>query len=126
MVLDLSNRADSASREGKRTPDAGNCLVHIALLLSCVLYCISFFLPAIQILRAHAESGWEAFLVVPKRLLESPPLQNWELLIVLLWWLPNPAFWIGIILLATQRWRAASIAGIIGLGGVVACGFELD
>src|SRR5437773_839108 len=93
-----------------------------AVLLSCALYVISFFVPADEVLRSHA--GWEAFVIVPQCLVELRPAEPIGLLIVLLWWLPNPALWIGVVFVAIRRWRAAAAIGILGLVGVVACGFE--
>src|SRR5437660_10174412 len=103
--------------------DGRDYLAWGAVLLSCCLYIISFFLPAVQVLKSHAHSGWEAFLIV-KRFIESPPLETIGLFLVPLWWLPNAALWAGVILVAIRRWRGAAAVGLLGLIGVAACGFD--
>jgi hypothetical protein len=96
----------------------------VGLTLAFVLYAVSFILPAIALNRIYL--GWEAFLIVPQLLLESPPQKGIDLALVIFWWLPNPALWLGTALMSLRRWTGAAVVGLAGVLGVAACGFEPD
>jgi hypothetical protein len=126
LITDKTVRAEGPSWRPRRTAGRFDWMVLTALLLSVLLYLLSFFLPAIQVLKSRAEYGWEAFLIIQGVLEPNPLAATIDLLVILLWWLPNPALWAGIVLLAARRWRAAAAVGTIGPVGFVACGFDPD
>lgn len=96
----------------------------IGLLLVVALYSISFFLTAVEVFGPIA--GWEAFLIVAGRPFESPRPEMTDLIWIAMYWLPNPSLWVGTVLLALGRGRAAAVAGLTGVIGGLACGFILD
>lgn len=89
-------------------------------LASLATYGISFCLPAFEIGvegRGTSESGFSAFLVAFLALGQ----EYFGGLASFLVWLANPAFWIGVVLLATGRPTAALVASCAAL--LLGCSF---
>lgn len=86
------------------------------------LYLSSFFMTVHDFPSGKPLRGWDAFYLATLSLCESPPLSAYHLTRWLVGWLPNPALWVGIVLLALGRWRIAALAGFLGLVGALSWG----
>jgi hypothetical protein len=89
----------------------------VALLAPLTLYAASFFLPAFDTGTGRTLNGWEAF----RRALEfgfpalrpPPKTPGWALgTRPGVGWLANPAFFTGIVLAASGRWRLAALPSL--------------
>src|SRR5262249_44684409 len=81
-------------------------------LVLMVVYEIAFYCPAggLQDRPDLTIGGGAAFCIAAAALLEpSRWLENWFMVVG---WVPNPLYWIGIALLLSGRWRAAGVAGL--------------
>jgi hypothetical protein len=94
--------------------------VAFGLSVTVGLYVLSFFLPVTTVFDKELR-GWDAFLVMACVPFEDPPPTTGDLIQVIFEWLPNPFFWLGIVLLALRRWHAATASGIIAVLGALSC-----
>src|SRR5262245_17097482 len=89
------------------------------------LYATSFFLPVCLVLN-DTISGWQAYLAVSPHRAWEAPLQPTEVFQLLVWWLPNPLMWVGIVLLALGRGLSAACTGLLALSAGLSVAFDFD
>lgn len=97
----------------------------LCALLTAALYGTSFFLPTLVVL-SDPIYGWGAFWIVTLLPWDNPPLPTGELIQTLVWWLPNPLLWIGIVFLAIGQGRRAAVLGLLALPAGLSCAFDAD
>src|SRR5262249_25948655 len=97
----------------------------LAALATASLYAISFFLPVLDVLNAPL-LGWNAYWIVAQRPWEKDPLTTGELLQLILWWLPNPLLWVGIVFLAIGRAGNAACLGLLAMAAGLSCAFDVE
>ena len=103
-----------------------NRLAILCGLVTAVVYGTSFLLPARAMGPCAPTTGWEAFVTVSPRPWDPEPLEVWEYLVLLIWWLPNPLVWVGIGYLALGRPAGAAVTGLVALPAGLFCAFNID
>ncbi len=94
-------------------------------LLAAVVYIVSFFLPAVAVF-SDPIAGWQAYLFVTLAPWDAKQMPLRELVLWLVYWLPNPLLWVGIFFLARGRPGGAAWLGLVALAAGLGCTFDAD